>query len=88
MNPWLHPLRPRTHIRAVRWAGVSDHRCPDCDVEMETTTATAEGVGEIYVETEREDGILKRLGVGSRTPLTALLCPECGLTRFYADIPE
>nr|WP_240145711.1 hypothetical protein [Halococcus salsus] len=55
---------------------------------METTTATAEGVGDIYVETEREDGILKRLGVGSRTPLTALLCPECGLTRFYADIPE
>jgi hypothetical protein len=53
---------------------------------MEETTATAEGVGDLYIETERDGGILDRLGVGSHTSLDAYLCPECGLTRLYADL--
>lgn len=67
---------------------MSERPCPDCDVEMAQTNVTAEGVGDLYVETERDGGILDRLGVGYRTPLSARLCPECGLTRLYADLSE
>lgn len=67
---------------------MSDRHCPDCDVEMEETTVTAEGVGELYVETDRDGGILDRLGVGQQTRLSAFLCPECGATRLYADLSE
>lgn len=49
---------------------------------------TAEGVGDLYVETDREGGILDRLGVGEQTPLRAALCPECGLTELYADLED
>jgi hypothetical protein len=62
--------------------------CPDCDVQMEQTNVTAEGVGDLYIETERDGSILDRLGVGYQTPLSACLCPECGLTRLYADLSE
>lgn len=67
---------------------MSDRRCPDCDVQMEQTTMTAEGVGDLYVETERDGGILDRLGVGQQTPVHTFLYPECGLTRLYADLSE
>ena len=63
-----------------------DHRCPDCDVQMEQTNVTAEGVGDLYVETEREGGVLDGLGIGHQTPLHAFLCPECGLTRLHAEL--
>jgi hypothetical protein len=53
---------------------------------MEQTNVTAEGVGDLYIETERDGGILDRLGVECQTPLSAYLCPECGLTRLYADL--
>jgi len=53
---------------------------------MEETSVSSEGVGDLYVETERDGGVLDRLRVGSHAPLTAHLCPECGLTRLYADI--
>ncbi len=49
---------------------------------------TAEGVGDRYVETDRDGGLLDRLGVGEQTPLYASLCPECGLTNLYADLSE
>lgn len=62
--------------------------CPDCDVQMENTNVTAEAVGDLYVETEREGGVLDRLGVGYQTPLHAFLCPECGLTQLYAELSE
>jgi hypothetical protein len=55
---------------------------------MEPTTVSAEGVGDLYVETERDGGILDRLGVGHHTSLAAFLCPECRMTRLYADLPE
>ncbi|SEH53851.1 hypothetical protein SAMN05192561_105107 [Halopenitus malekzadehii] len=65
---------------------MSDHYCPHCDVTMEETTVTAEGVGDLYVKTKREKGVLKRLGIGDNTSLDAFLCPECGLTQLYADL--
>jgi len=55
---------------------------------MEKTNVTAEGVGDLYVETERDGGVLDRLGVGHQTPLHAFLCPECGLTQLYAELSE
>jgi hypothetical protein len=55
---------------------------------MENTNVTAEAVGDLYVETEREGGVLNRLGVGYQTPLHAFLCPECGLTQLYAELSE
>jgi hypothetical protein len=67
---------------------VSDRTCPRCDVSMERTTVTAEGVGDLYVETDRDGGVLDRLGVGEQTPLHAALCPDCGLTELYADLDD
>lgn len=67
---------------------MADQSCPRCDVTMEKTAVTAEGVGELYVKTERETGVLKRLGIGENTSLDAFLCPECGLTNLYADLSE
>ena len=67
---------------------MSERSCPDCDVQTEQTNVTAEGVGDLYIETERDGGILDRLGVGYQAPLSACLCPECGLTRLSADLSE
>jgi len=67
---------------------MNERQCPDCDVEMEKTSVSAEGVGDLYVETERDDGVLDRLGVGYQTPIHAFLCPECGLTQLYAELSE
>lgn len=67
---------------------MNDRSCPHCTVAMEATAVTAEGIGELYVRTDRRDGVLKRLGIGESTALDAYLCPECGLTQLYADLEE
>lgn len=67
---------------------MSKRYCSECDVAMEKTSVTAEGVGELYVVTERDGGVLDRLGVNSHTPLHAFLCPECGKTELFADLSE
>jgi len=67
---------------------MNERQCPDCDVEMEKTSVSAEGVGDLYVETDRDGGVLDRLGIDHQTPIHAFLCPECGLTQFYADLSE
>lgn len=64
---------------------MSDRRCPDCDVAMEETRATAEGIANLYAKDERDGGVLKRLGISENVPLTAYGCPECGLVRFYIE---
>lgn len=64
------------------------HYCSDCDVTMKQTEVTAEGIGDLYVTTERDSGVLERLGIGAQTPIRAFLCPECGLTRLYADLSQ
>ena len=65
---------------------MDERRCPDCDVQMKKTRVTAEGVGDLYVETDRDGGVLSQLGIGYQNPLHAFLCPECGITTLYADI--
>jgi hypothetical protein len=62
--------------------------CSDCDVTMEKTNITAEGIGNLYVETERDGGVLERLGIGYQTPIHAFLCPDCGVIRLCADLSE
>ncbi len=74
--------------RSAERTVVTPHDCPRCDVSMERTNVTAEGVGDLYVATDRDGGVLDRLGVDEQTPLYAALCPECGLTELYADLPE
>ena len=53
---------------------------------MEKTNVTAEGVGDLYAETEIDGDVLNRLGVGHQTPLHAFLCPDCGLAQLYAEL--
>lgn len=65
---------------------MDERQCPDCGVQTKQTTVTADGVGDLYVEPDREGGVLERLGIGRRTPVHAFLCPECGLTTLYADL--
>ena len=67
---------------------MNERHCPDCDVQMEQTRVSAEGVGDLYIETERDGGVLDRLSIEHQTPLYAFLCPECGLTQFYAELSE
>ena len=67
---------------------MSDRECPDCGIQMEQTRMSAEGVGDVYVETDRDGGFLGRLGISDYAPLDAFVCPECGLTRLYADLVE
>ncbi|MDG5759535.1 hypothetical protein QA600_09300 [Natronococcus sp. A-GB1] len=62
--------------------------CPKCNVEMEATAVTTAETGGLYVKTERESGLLERLGIGESTALDAFLCPDCGLTQLYADLEE
>jgi rubredoxin len=67
---------------------VTDHQCPDCGVAMEPVDVTAGGTTGLFVGTERDAGVLGRLGVDEHTRLEGRLCPECGLTRLYADTEE
>lgn len=67
---------------------MTERHCPDCDVRMNEVRVTAEGVGDLYVETGRDGGVLDRLGVPNQSILDPVLCPDCGLTRLYADVEE
>jgi hypothetical protein len=67
---------------------MKERHCQNCDVQMEKTNVTAEGVGDLYIDTDREGGIVDRLGVRYQTPLHAFLCPECGVTQLYADLSQ
>lgn len=61
---------------------------PEFNIQIEQTKVTAEGVGHLHIETEREGGMLDRLGVGHQGQFSALSCPECGVMQLYADCPE
>lgn len=63
-------------------------RCPDCGVETEPMTLNASQYNLQFISEERTDGILGTLGVKERFDATAFVCPECGLSRLYADLDE
>lgn len=62
--------------------------CSNCNVQMERTYVTADGAGGLHIETERDGGMLNRLGVGHRLPLSAPFCPEYAVMQLYADRSE
>lgn len=37
---------------------------------------------------EKREGLLGKLGVDETEDVVTLMCPECGLLRFYADVDE
>lgn len=66
-------------------------RCPDCGVTMERTQPVVAGAGEEVVKlrtSERRKGLLGSLGMKETLRVRAHVCPECGLTRFYADLAD
>jgi rubredoxin len=63
-------------------------RCPDCSVEMEQMTLSAGGYNLRFVSEESTEGILGSLGVKEKFDADAFVCPECGLSRLYADIDD
>ncbi|EMA46113.1 hypothetical protein [Halococcus saccharolyticus] len=67
---------------------MNERRCPDCDVSMTETKLTAGGQYDVFVKTDRDGGLLDRIGIDEHTGTAAHLCPECGLVRLYADIEE
>lgn len=93
MDPCKQPLSPGT-LTTDRIVGIDvmtgedpvhDRDCPDCNVPMEVASVSAAGAAAVYVTTDRDGGLLDRLGFGESTALEAFVCPECGLTRLYAD---
>ncbi|PSQ57924.1 hypothetical protein BRD18_07065 [Halobacteriales archaeon SW_7_71_33] len=66
-----------------------EHRCPDCGVTMEPTDPITDGGQSVKLRTDdRQEGLLGRIGVHERLDVTAHVCPECGLVRWYADVEE
>ena len=64
-------------------------RCPDCSVTMETVEFGMSDAWQPYVKTgEQKSGLLGKLGINEREEVETLMCPECGLLRFYAAIEE
>jgi hypothetical protein len=58
---------------------------------MERTTPVVVGGGSEILKLrtgERAKGLLGSLGMRETIGVQAHVCPECGLTRFYADLEE
>lgn len=68
----------------------SEKRCPDCSVEMEEMTLRALGHNSLIavVTDEPRDGLLGQLGPNEKHEVVPYVCPECSLTRLYADVDE
>ncbi len=63
-----------------------DPRCPDCGVATEPADPVSSGY-ELQLRTDEQKGGLQgALGVRERLDVTAFVCPECGLVRWYADV--
>jgi len=62
-------------------------RCPDCGVEMGEVNFQMSNAYHPNVKLpERSEGILGSIGVKERRDVSTVMCPECGLLRFYADL--
>jgi hypothetical protein len=55
---------------------------------MKRTRLDAMGYTLRFVSDEEESGILGSLGVKQKFDANAYVCPECGLSRLYADLDE
>ena len=64
-------------------------RCPDCGVSMESMTLrSTDGHGFQFVSDENREGILGKLGMSQTYDAETVVCPECGLSRVYADLDD
>ncbi len=64
-----------------------EHRCPDCGVSTEPVEFGMSDAWKPHVRTdETREGLLGKLGMNERQEVETVMCPECGLLRFYADI--
>lgn len=64
----------------------TERRCPDCGVTMEEMDLrTTDGFGLRLVTNEPRPGILGGLGAKEKLGTVAVVCPECGLVRQYAE---
>lgn len=64
--------------------------CPDCGVGLERMRLRTAGGGQHhrFVSEENREGILGKLGVKQTYDAASFVCPECGLARLYADLPD
>jgi hypothetical protein len=54
---------------------------------METVEFGMSDAWSAYVKTgEKREGLLGKLGMNERAEVDTLMCPECGLLRFFADV--
>jgi rubredoxin len=67
---------------------MDERRCPDCGMTMERTELSAGGQCGLFLETERDGGLLDSLGIDEHVPIDSVVCPECGLVRLYAGSDE
>jgi rubredoxin len=61
-------------------------RCPDCSVAMEAMELRSGGHHTRFRSDENREGILGKLGMTQTYDAEAFVCPECGLSRIYADL--
>jgi len=61
-------------------------RCPDCSVTMEAMDLQSGGHYARFRSDENREGILGKLGAAQMYDAEAFVCPECGLSRIYADL--
>jgi rubredoxin len=67
----------------------TDQRCPDCGVTMEAMKLRSGGGYNLqFVSDETREGILGKLGMNQQYDAETHVCPECGLSRTYADLEE
>ncbi|NHN42461.1 hypothetical protein G9C85_12615 [Halorubellus sp. JP-L1] len=64
-----------------------DERCPDCSVTLERVEFGMSDAWNPHVRTgEKKDGLLGKFGMNETVDVDAVMCPECGLVRLYADV--
>jgi len=64
-------------------------RCPDCAVTMEAMKLqTGGGYHVQFISDENKEGLLGKIGMNQRYDGQTYVCPECGLSRLYADIED
>lgn len=63
-------------------------RCPACSVEMEKMNRYVGGHQLQFVSEKNKEGLLGSLGAKQRFGTSTVVCPECGLSRLYADLDE
>jgi hypothetical protein len=64
-----------------------DVECPDCDVSMDVVEFRMYDAKNPKIKTDADAaGVLGSLGVGESHEVETVVCPACGLVRFYADV--